>query len=150
MWNDERGIIGIGYEGLSVVQLTDQIAAWGITTLVDVRLNPQSRKPGFSRKSLSAYLETKAIAYIHMPELGNARDNRGGYSQPGSDEGDAARAVFVEQLRSPAAVAKLNELAALASASHIAVLCFEQRETECHRHEVLDAVRGRLADLIDA
>lgn len=150
MWDEKRGIIGIGYEGLSVEEFTDQIARWGVSTLVDVRLNPQSRKPGFSRKSLSSHLGTNGIAYVHMPELGNPRDNRGGYSQPGSDAGNTARAVFVERLTLPEAVGKLDELTALASAGHVAVVCFEQRETECHRHEVLDAVRGRLARLVQA
>lgn len=150
MWDDTQGIIGVGYEGLSVEELTEQIAAWGVATLVDVRLNPLSRKPGFSKKSLSAHLASKNISYLHMPELGNPRDNRDGYGAPGSDAGNAARATFVERLALPGALGKLDELAALALTNHVAVLCFEQRETECHRHEVLSAVRDRMVDLVEA
>ncbi|MFM9876840.1 MAG: DUF488 family protein [Rhodoglobus sp.] len=148
MWDSERGIIGIGYEGLTLESLADRLTAWGVTTLADVRLNAISRKRGFSKKALQAHLVAQGIRYIHMPELGNVRHNRAGFSDPGSTEGDAARVKFIERLAAPEANARLDELASLAGSSHVAVLCFEARETECHRHEVLDAVRARLSELV--
>lgn len=148
MWDSERGIIGIGYEGLTLEGLTDRLAAGGVATLVDVRLNAISRKRGFSKKSLQAHLLDHGIQYLHMPELGNVRDNRAGFSDPGSIEGNAARAKFEERLATPEAIARLDELVSLAESSHVAVLCFEARETECHRHEVLGAVRDRLTELV--
>lgn len=148
MWDSERGIIGIGYEGVTLDDLTDRLSAWGVATLVDVRLNAISRKRGFSKKALQAHLLGQGIQYIHMPELGNFRDNRAGFSDPGSAEGNAARVKFQERLATPEALTRLDELVSLAGSSHVAVLCFEARETECHRHEVLGAVRDRLTELV--
>lgn len=143
-----NGIIGIGYQGLTLDVLAEQLKGWGVETLVDVRLNAISRKPGFSKRALEAHLLSKGIQYVHMPELGNARDNRAGFSEPGTEVGDRARTRFRNSLSTPEASAKLDELAALADSSWIAVFCFEARETECHRHEVIRAVRDRLDALV--
>ncbi len=148
MAESQRGIIGIGYEGISQEALTDQILGWGVETLVDVRLNAISRKTGFSKKGLQAYLHSRGVQYLHMPELGNARDNRAGFSEPGTVEGDAARRKYRDSLESHAAIRRLDELAELAATGRVAVLCFESRETECHRHEVLRAVHDRLDSLV--
>lgn len=148
MANPGQGIIGIGYQGLDLDALTDQLLGWGVETLVDVRLNAISRKRGFSKKALEAHLLSRGIRYIHMPELGNARANRAGFSEPGTAVGDQARTQFRDALSTPEATAKLDELAALADSSWIAVFCFEARETECHRHEVIRAVRDRLDALV--
>ncbi|MDQ3504076.1 MAG: DUF488 domain-containing protein [Actinomycetota bacterium] len=44
--------------------------------LLDVRLNAISRKPGFSKKRLTAALAAVGIGYRHARALGNPRDNR--------------------------------------------------------------------------
>ena len=44
--------------------------------LCDVRRNPVSRKPGFSRKALASSCDAIGIRYVHMPELGIASDKR--------------------------------------------------------------------------
>lgn len=146
----ERGVIGVGYEGQTIEQLTDGICRWGVSTLVDVRLNALSRKRGFSKNGLRDHLAQVGIGYLHMPELGNLRENREGYSKPDSEMGARARTVFTERMSSPAAEARLDEIVGLARTGMIAVLCYEKNERECHRHEVLDALRERLALLVDA
>ena len=45
-------IVSIGYEQRDVSELIGLLKANGVVTLVDVRLNPISRKKGFSKKSL--------------------------------------------------------------------------------------------------
>ena len=40
------GLVGVGYEGLTVGELVARLEAMGVTRLVDVRLTPISRKPG--------------------------------------------------------------------------------------------------------
>lgn len=139
-------LMGVGYEGVTPEDVLEQLNGRGVTTLVDVRLNPISRKKGFSKKSLSEFLTANGVRYLHVPALGNPKDNREAYAEVGTDEGNAARDRYRQLLREPPAVEALQELAALAETSSIAVFCYEHSELRCHRHEVLRAAR----DLLDA
>jgi uncharacterized protein (DUF488 family) len=139
--------MGVGYEGASPEEVLDELNGRGVTTLVDVRLNPISRKKGFSKKSLSEFLTSHGIAYLHVPALGNPRDNRDAYAEVGTDEGDAARRRYRELLSEPAGAEAIQELAVLATTSSIAVFCYEHSELRCHRHEVLRAARDVLDTL---
>jgi uncharacterized protein (DUF488 family) len=140
--------MGVGYEGVTPEELLAEIAGRGVTTLVDVRLNPISRKKGFSKKSLSEFLTANGIRYLHIPALGNPKDNREAYAEVGTDEGNVARDRFRQLLSEPPATEALQELAALAHNSSIAVFCYEHSELRCHRHEVLRAARD-LLDVLD-
>src|ERR1700712_4712540 len=84
MWTDEAGIIGIGYEGQQVEDLVAGLKKWNVTVLVDVRLNPISRKRGFSRKGLTEALALHGVEYLHRPALGNPKENRAAYSEDGT------------------------------------------------------------------
>lgn len=148
MWDDEHGIIGIGYEGLEADQLVEQLRGWGVATLVDVRLNPISRKRGFSKKALSALLGESGIEYRHMPALGNPKDNRAGFADDPASDDLKARERFREMLEAEVSKQAVEELAELASRQHVAVLCFERSELHCHRREVLSAVRPLLDELV--
>src|SRR5690606_33042106 len=46
-------VMGWGYQGRAVEELTSTLKTWRAHTLVDVRLNPVSRKPGFSKRALA-------------------------------------------------------------------------------------------------
>lgn len=140
------GLTGVGYEGATPEDVLEELNGRRVTTLVDVRLNPISRKKGFSKKSLSEFLMTNGIHYLHVPALGNPRDNREAYAEVGTDQGNAARARYRQLLSEPPAVEALQELAALAENSSVAVFCYEHSELRSHRHEVLRAAR----DLLDA
>jgi uncharacterized protein (DUF488 family) len=65
------GIAGWGYEGRTVADLVEFTRAMGAEWVVDVRLNPLSRKPGFSKRALATDLA--AAALDRLTELG-ARD----------------------------------------------------------------------------
>ena len=138
--------MGVGYEGATPEDVLEELSGRGVTTLVDVRLNPISRKKGFSKKSLSEFLTANGVHYLHVPALGNPKDNREAYAEVGTDEGNAARDRYRQLLSEPPAIEALQELAALAETSSVAVFCYEHSELRCHRHEVLRAAR----DLLDA
>lgn len=70
------GICTIGYEGLTLEGYLNKIICAGVSLLCDVRRNPLSRKYGFSKKTLSNACESLGIAYIHLPELGIASEER--------------------------------------------------------------------------
>ena len=150
MWTESGGFIGIGYEGISGEELVKSLKGWGVDILVDVRLNAVSRKKGFSKRALSELLEASGITYLHMPALGNPKDNRGAYSEIDSAEGLAARATFSDRLADANATADIDRLAELATNHHVAVFCYEESELNCHRREVLSAARDRLAELVAA
>ena len=67
-------IVSVGYQGRSVGELIDVLRQGGVEVLVDVRLNPISRKPGFSKNPLSQALAEAGIGYRHERELGNPRE----------------------------------------------------------------------------
>lgn len=137
-------ITGIGYEGLTQDALISRLRLRGVETLVDVRLNAISRKPGFSKKALTTALEQAGIHYRHMPSLGNPRANRDGYAETTSPSARQARDQYRTTLAHDAAAASLSALVELARTQTIAVFCFEEDERHCHREQVLDHVRAAL------
>lgn len=55
-------IYSVGYEGMTLDGLIDRLTDARVCVLVDVRLNPISRKPGFSRVRLAKALEEAGVA----------------------------------------------------------------------------------------
>jgi uncharacterized protein (DUF488 family) len=141
------GVIGVGYEGLSIDEFCEHLLAQGVSHVADVRLNALSRKRGFSKNGLRTALAQVGIEYLHRPSLGNPRDNRDGFAYPGSRAGDAARDRFRQFLEVPAATEAISEIAALAAESRVAILCFERDQHECHRELVIESVEATSNDL---
>lgn len=127
-------IYSVGYEGLTLDALVDQLAGARVTVLVDVRLNPISRKPGFSRRRLSEALEEAGIEYIHEKELGNPPDNRDSFRV---GDGEAGRSRMRSILDNGAGEA-LDRVVELASTQRIAVLCVERDAHRCHRDVITE------------
>lgn len=133
-------ILGIGYEGQTLDAFISKMRLHGVETVVDVRLNAISRKRGFSKTALSDALRAAGIEYVHMPELGNHRDNRSGYATTDTAEAHQARDRFRDVLTSDRAASALEELASLARGQTIALFCFEADEEHCHRQQVREAL----------
>lgn len=114
--------------------------ARGLTYVVDVRLNPVSRRQGFSKRALALALEGAGLQYVHMPQLGNPRDNREGFADVSGSVGGVARRRYREGVlqREDATIALMR--LRVMSAQGVAVMCFESDESTCHRELVLDAV----------
>lgn len=96
-------------------------------SLVDVRLNPISRKPGFSKRQLGDALAEAGIGYRHERALGNPRDNREPFDQERYE-------AYLREV-GPAALAEVTELA---GSVRIALLCYERQHRDCHRSAILD------------
>ena len=140
----ETNIIGFGYEGLDSDGLVSKLRLRGVSTVVDIRLNPISRKRGLSKTALRARLAEDKIGYEHLPSLGNPRDNREGFAELEGPAAHEAREKFGELLNTEAAQEALDRVLELASAGTVALLCFEHDETRCHREIVLSALRPRI------
>ena len=136
------GVVGIGYEGRTIDAFVRELARQGVRRLVDVRLTPLSRKPGFSKTALTEALADAGIAYEHRRVLGNPKHNRAGFAGSDNDRSHA-RAVFADLLRQPEAAEAIEALAAAALRERVAVLCFEADQHRCHRDVVLAEVARR-------
>jgi len=141
---EQRGIVGIGYEGRDLGEFISFLTRTGTRILADVRLNPVSRKRGFSKRVLSASLAEAGIGYWHVPELGNPRWNREGFGGPPAGVREA-RARFKGMIGGEAPEARLDEIAAAARDGLVAVMCFEADERACHRYVVIQELHRRLA-----
>ena len=73
----------IGYQQLWPDALVAELEAAGIQRLLDVRLRPQSRRPGMSKTRLGAMLSDHGIAYEHRRPLGTPPDIRWLYKAAG-------------------------------------------------------------------
>lgn len=110
----------------------------GVRLLVDVRAVANSRRPGFSKNSLAANLDTVGIGYRHLRALGTPADGRAAARAGRHAE---MHAIFREQLARPDARAAIDELAELATKdAPVCLLCFEADPAHCHRTLVADAL----------
>jgi uncharacterized protein (DUF488 family) len=127
-------IYSVGYEGFELKGLVESLVAAKVSLVVDVRLTPVSRKPGFSAKSLSVGLGKAGIAYRHEVELGNPPDNRDAFHHGDAEEGRRR----VRSLLSNGAGPALQRLVEDAHRGGVAVLCVERSRLRCHRQVVTD------------
>jgi uncharacterized protein (DUF488 family) len=134
------GIAGWGYEGHQVEDLVAAARAANTQWIVDVRLSPVSRKRGFSKKGLSQALAEAGLKYLHLPALGNPRDNRAAFADTSGATGAAARQRFKEEvLAAPDAQDALAQVAELGLTEGVMLVCFEADPRCCHRTEVARA-----------
>jgi len=139
------GLVSIGYEGRTSEELLSTIVGLNVTTLVDVRLTPLSRKPGLSKTRLAASSEAAGVQYVHLSALGNPKDNREPFREGRAKEGCIK---FTALLARPAAVAAMDQLEALARDGRVAVLCFERDHNRCHRQVIVSELTDRLGSHI--
>ena len=133
VWNAPR-LFTIGYEGKSIAAFVDALIDNRILALVDVRHNPLSRKPGFSKTAFRSHLENSGIDYYHIPQLGIPSQYR---RNLGTEE--SYRALFEYYDREILSVnilfiEKIKEL--LAQYQRLAITCFEADYHNCHRHRI--------------
>lgn len=124
-------IVTIGYEQASLDAFISTLQRAGVTTLLDVRELPVSRRKGFSKRSLSDALAAAGIAYRHERALGSPRDIRHQLHADG-DYADFFR-QFSTYLREQQPL--LKELAT-ELAGTVALMCFERDPATCHRSVV--------------
>ncbi len=127
-------IYSVGYEGLEVDGLIEHLLSAGVTLVIDVRLNPISRKAGFSKKSLSARLATAGIEYRHDAALGNPVDNRDSFRRGDGEEGKRRMREMLMNGSEPA----LMQLVEEARGRCVAVLCVERGPVRCHRQVITE------------
>jgi uncharacterized protein (DUF488 family) len=131
-----------GYEGLCVDEFVRRLSDAGTKTVIDVRANPISRKPGLSKNALAKNLETAGIGYVHMPKMGFPKPIRDRYKLDGN-WGMYAEGFLAYLSGQRDAVASV---AAVATRSKSCLVCFEADFNFCHRTFVARAA-ARLVGL---
>lgn len=130
----------IGYEGTDLDQFIAFLERQGITTLLDIRELPLSRKRGFSKTPLSVALEQAGIGYRHVRALGCPPEIRNRLKA----DGDYGRyfAAFNRYLLTQADVLEqlLDELD-----GNVALFCYERDPAFCHRRSVAERIKDLLA-----
>lgn len=131
-------VLTIGYEGRTVEDFIQGLLSSGVQILVDVRWTPISRKPGFSKSTLKAALESAGIQYVHIRALGAPASLRRNLYKRGLKE-----EFFLEYrkhlLENESA---LREAAELVDRGTSCLLCVERRPHDCHRHIVAEELQS--------
>jgi uncharacterized protein (DUF488 family) len=131
-----------GYEGLSVGEFVERLIVAGTETVIDVRANPLSRKPGLSKNALAKTLNAVGIAYVHIPKMGCPKPVREKYKI------DRNWAAYTREFL--AYLSSQNEalagVVAIATRSKSCLVCFEADFNFCHRTFVARAA-ARLAEM---
>ncbi|WP_455116106.1 DUF488 domain-containing protein [Rothia aeria] len=142
-------IFGIGYEGVTLDEFIQTLKNREATILVDVRLNPISRKKGFSKTKLSEALGQHGIRYVHLRELGNPKENRDGFWDTYTPAWEAARENYRFMLDSEAAREALTYIEELARVEPaVGLMCFERAECNCHRDVILQRIKQQELALV--
>jgi uncharacterized protein (DUF488 family) len=124
-----KSFFTLGYAGRSVTSMAVLLRSHGVELLIDVRRNPVSRKPGFSKKRLEAYLAAAGIGYVHCPGLGMPVRIRKRYGTQ-SDTSVALRAYrrYLESRKH-----YVLTLLRTFSSKRFCLLCLEKDPKACHR-----------------
>jgi uncharacterized protein (DUF488 family) len=135
-----RTLYTIGYEKALLKDVISTLAAAGISTLLDVRDRPISRRPGFSKRQLAAAIEEAGMSYLHLHALGTPPEGRLANRRR---EWDRFWAIVEERLGRPEAELALQQAARIAGAATCCLLCYESDWQICHRRRVAEILCRR-------
>ena len=130
----------IGYEKARLADMVATLRASGVETLIDVRDRPISRRPGFSRRQLSASIEEAGMRYVGLSGLGTPPEGR-----LAGRRGDWDRfwQIVEGRLSSAEAELALAEAGEIAAAAPSCLLCYEADWRGCHRRRVAELLTER-------
>lgn len=135
-----RALYTIGYEKARLPDVVATLAASGVTTLIDVRDRPISRRPGFSKHQLAAAVEAAGIRYLSLRALGTPPEGR---------EANRRRRwerfwrIVEEKLATAEAELALQQAASIAEEGTSCLLCYEADWHICHRRRVAEILAER-------
>jgi uncharacterized protein (DUF488 family) len=134
----------IGYERLLPDMLVAELQAAGVGRVIDVRLRPQSRRPGMSKTKHGLRLAERGIAYEHWRGLGTPIEIRVLYRRGATR---AAAEAYREHLERDAAGELEHLERTLGEGPPTALLCLEAEPEQCHRRVICEALRRRQPEL---
>lgn len=119
-----------GYETETIEEFINKLKKANISTVIDIREKPLSRKNGFSKNILKKLLEKEGISYFHFEELGCPEVLRNKLREENN------YLVFFQKYRKyihhkPQLLKKL--LKTIYENGRSTLLCFEKNYELCHR-----------------
>jgi uncharacterized protein (DUF488 family) len=132
-------LLTFGHGTASAEQMISLLQGAGVAVLVDVRTAPGSRRhPHVAQAELRRWLPEAGISYRWDKRLG-------GWRVPEPDSPDVALSVdtlrgYARHMRTPAFLAAVDQVLALAGVHRTAVMCAESLWWRCHRHMLADFV----------
>ncbi len=137
----------IGYEQATPAAVLKELEQAKVDTLVDVRAVAASRRPGFSKRQLSAALDEAGIAYVHLQKLGTPAEGR---TAARAGDRDTLWRIYEKHVKKPEPQAELDALAGLIkSGKRIALLYYCRDPKTCHRSRVIAHLDGRVRVKVD-
>ena len=128
----------IGHSTRTFDELVSALRTHGITTLVDIRAFPMSRRlPHFNRESLEQALAEQGIHYVWMKALGGYRKATGKNS-PHTALRNASFRNYADYTLTREFEHAAAELIQMADHSPTAYMCAERVYFRCHRMIVSD------------
>jgi uncharacterized protein (DUF488 family) len=129
-------IYTIGYLEFTPNQLIEALKGHRIKNLLDVRYNPMSRKPGFSKGPLRRLCVEHGIAYHHFRSLGVPPDERRPL--------DPVATLYRYRGLIRAKDAEMKGLIELVCWRPSALMCCEADPIQCHRRVLAEALAEAL------
>jgi uncharacterized protein (DUF488 family) len=146
----------IGHSTRTFDELARALRAHGVSTLVDIRAFPMSRRmPHFNRESLEVELPKRGIRYVWMKELGGHRKKIRDDSPNSGLRNDSFR-NYADYMLTPEFAGAMERLLAIAAETRLAptlspesgedgvpavntaYMCAERMYFQCHRMLVSD------------
>lgn len=131
-------ICTIGHSTRELAEFSAVLQAHEITTLVDIRAFPMSRRlPHFNRERLEMWLPEVGIDYVWLKELGGRRKKITDESPNIALRSDSFR-NYADYMLTPEFQAAAARLVTLAEKRRPAIMCAERMWFQCHRMMVSD------------
>lgn len=138
----------VGHSTRTLGEFVSLLRAHGVSTLVDVRTVPRSRRvPWFNAEALGRDLALAGLAYVPMKRLGGLRKPR-----PDSTNvawRNASFRGYADYMQTPEFDAALAELMKIAANAPAAIMCAEAVPWRCHRSLIADALVARGWEVIE-
>lgn len=133
----------LGYEGSSLEPFLGTLTRNRITTLIDVRDLPLSRKRGFSKRALAAAAAARGIAYLHVRAVGCPKPIRDDY-RADRDWGRYTQRYLAHLATQSEA---MHQLARHVRTEPCVLVCYEADAAFCHRRYVAQQLQQHLPGL---
>jgi uncharacterized protein (DUF488 family) len=131
----------VGHSTRSAEEFDQILMAHEISTLVDVRTYPGSRRyPQFNKSVLSESLENVGIKYHHEPRLGGRRTPR--KDSHNTAWRNAQFRGYADHMETKEFDEGIKELLELARTSRTTVMCAEAVWWRCHRSLIADYLKA--------
>lgn len=127
-----------GYEERSITEFIGRLKSKKISTLIDVREIPASRKPGFSKNRLKQHLEEAQINYLHIKELGSPKRLR--HKLHENNDYDTFFKKYRKYLDTQLDIIETLYEAVVAQ-ELCCIMCVERLPNYCHRKIVAEKIK---------